>query len=164
MRIGATRADLKRCGKMRDAREELNRSVREGRFESKHSIKSLEGMGSSSHDLGAELRMHSFTVNCDTFSIEEKVAAVIPVTSVEVTCSEAMLALSLSTLLIKQKMKPTDQYAQFSAIMVCNSIFFMDVIVRSNNNPVNDMTAPVSWLINDLDKVIMTKSSQSLFG
>ena len=30
----------------------------------------------------------------------------------------------------------------------------MDVIVRSNNNPVNDMTAPVSWLINDLGKVI----------
>ena len=27
----------------------------------------------------------------------------------------------------------------------------MDVIVRSNNNPVNDVTAPVSWLINDLD-------------
>ena len=24
-------------------------------------------MGSSSHDLGAEFRMHSFTVNCDTF-------------------------------------------------------------------------------------------------
>ena len=40
----------------------------------------------------------------------------------------------------------------------------MDVIVRSNNNPVNDMTAPVSGLINDLDKVIETKSSQSLFG
>ena len=33
----------------------------------------------------------------------------------------------------------------------------MDVIVRSNNNPVNDMTAPVSWLINNLDKVIKTK-------
>ena len=30
----------------------------------------------------------------------------------------------------------------------------MDVIVRSNNNPVNDMTAPVSWRINDLVKVI----------
>ena len=30
----------------------------------------------------------------------------------------------------------------------------MDVIVRSNNNPVNDMTAPVSWLINYLDKAI----------
>ena len=30
----------------------------------------------------------------------------------------------------------------------------MDVVVRSNNNPVNDMTAPVSWLINDLDKAI----------
>ena len=40
----------------------------------------------------------------------------------------------------------------------------MDIVVRSNNNPVNDMTAPVSWLINDLDKVIKTKSSQSLFG
>ena len=39
----------------------------------------------------------------------------------------------------------------------------MDVIVRSNNNPVNDMTTPVSGLIN-LDKVIKTKSSQSLFG
>ena len=38
----------------------------------------------------------------------------------------------------------------------------MDVIVRSNNDPVNDMTAPVSWLINDLDKAIKTKSTQSL--
>ena len=37
----------------------------------------------------------------------------------------------------------------------------MDVIVRSNNNPVNDMTAPVSWLIIDLDKNIKTKSTQS---
>ena len=36
-------------------------------------------MGSSSHDLGAELRMHSFTVNCDIFSNEEKIAAVVPV-------------------------------------------------------------------------------------
>ena len=58
-------------------------------------------MGSSSHYLGAELRMHSFTVNCDIFSNEEKVSAVVQVTSVEVTCSEAMLALSFSTLLIK---------------------------------------------------------------
>ena len=49
------RADLKHYGKMTDAREVLNRSVREGRIESRHSIKSLEGMGSSSHDLGAEL-------------------------------------------------------------------------------------------------------------
>ena len=40
----------------------------------------------------------------------------------------------------------------------------MDVIVRSNNNPVNDMKAPMSGHINDLDKVIKTKSSQSLFG
>ena len=40
--------------------------MREGRIESRHSIKSLEGMGSSSHELGAELRMHFFAVNCDT--------------------------------------------------------------------------------------------------
>ena len=40
----------------------------------------------------------------------------------------------------------------------------MDVIVRSNNNPVNDMTMPVRGLINELDKVMKTKSSQRLFG
>ena len=40
-----TRADLKHCEKIPDAREELNRSVREGRIESRHSIKSLEGWG-----------------------------------------------------------------------------------------------------------------------
>ena len=62
-------------------------------------------MGSSSHDLGAEIRMHSFTVNSDTFSNEEKVATVVPVTSVEVTCSEAMLALCFSNLLAKCLMK-----------------------------------------------------------
>ena len=45
-----TRADLKHCGKILEARKELNISVREGRIESRHSIKSLEGMGSSSHD------------------------------------------------------------------------------------------------------------------
>ena len=96
---------MKHCGKMPDAREELNRSMREGRIEFRHSFKSLERMGSSSHDLGAELRMHSFTVNCSTFSNEEKAAAVAPVTSVDVTCSKAMLALSLSTLLVKFLMK-----------------------------------------------------------
>ena len=62
-------------------------------------------MGSSSHDLGADVRMHSFTVNCDTFSNEEKVIVVNPVTSVDITCSEAMLALSFSTLMIKCLMK-----------------------------------------------------------
>ena len=96
-----TRADLKHCGKILEAREDFNRSVREGRIESRHYIKSLEGMESSSHDLGAEIRMHYFTVNWYTFSNEEKVAAVVPVTSVEVTCSEAMLALSFSALLVK---------------------------------------------------------------
>ena len=96
---------MRHCGKMPDTREELNRSVREGRIESRHSINSLEGMGSSSHDLEAELIMHSFTVNCDTLLNEEKVAAIVPVTSVEVTCSEAMLALSFSTLLVECLMK-----------------------------------------------------------
>ena len=100
-----TRADLRHCGKTTDAREELNRSAREGRIESRHSIKRLEGMVSSAHDLGAELRMHSFTVDYDTFSSEEKVAAVVPVTSVEATCSEAMLSLSFSTLLVMCLMK-----------------------------------------------------------
>ena len=40
----------------------------------------------------------------------------------------------------------------------------MDVIVRSNNKPVNDMNTPISGLINDMDKVTKTKNSQSLFG
>ena len=100
-----TRAYLKHCEKIPEAREELNRSVREGRIEFRHYIKSLEGVGSSSHDLGAEIRMHSFTFNRDTFSNEEIVAAVVPVTSVEVTCLEAMLALSFSTLLVECLMK-----------------------------------------------------------
>ena len=40
----------------------------------------------------------------------------------------------------------------------------MNVIVRSNNDPINEMTAPVSWLINDLHKATKTKSSLSLLG
>ena len=40
----------------------------------------------------------------------------------------------------------------------------MDVIVRSKNNPVNDITALTSGPTNDLDKVMKTKSSQSLLG
>ena len=85
--------------------ERVSSSVREGRIESKHSIKSLEWIGSSSHDIGAELRMHSYTVNCETFLNEEKVAAVVPVASVQETFSGAMLALSFSTLLVKCLMK-----------------------------------------------------------
>ena len=56
-----------------------------GRIKSKHFIKSLEVIGSRSHDLGAEKRMHFYNVNCDSFSKEEKVAVVVPVTSVELT-------------------------------------------------------------------------------
>ena len=52
-------------------------------------------MGSKSHDLGAELGMHSFTVDCDTFSNEENVAVVVPVTSVGVAGSEATMTLCI---------------------------------------------------------------------
>ena len=45
--------------------------------------------------------MHSFTVNCDTYSNEEIAAVVVPVTRVEVTCSEAMMALGISSLMLK---------------------------------------------------------------
>ena len=38
----------------------------------------------------------------------------------------------------------------------------MDVIFRSNNNPVNDMTALMRGLISDFDMVIKSKS-QSLY-
>ena len=60
-------------------------------------------MGSRSPDLGTELIIHSLTVDCDTFSYEENNAVVFPVISVEVeaTGSEAMLALSFFTLLLK---------------------------------------------------------------
>ena len=84
---------------MLHTREELSRSMREGRIKFIHAIKSLEGMESRSHHLGAELRMHLMILDCYTFSNEEKVAVVVPVTSVEVTGSEAILALSFSTLL-----------------------------------------------------------------
>ena len=70
-------------------------------------MESLEGMGSRSLDLGAKLRMRSLTAYCDTFSTEENVTVVVQVTSVEVeeTGSEAMLALSFSTSLLKCLMK-----------------------------------------------------------
>ena len=58
-----TRADSKHCERMPVAREELNRSARDGRIESRYSTKSLEWMRSRSHDLEAELRMHSFTTD-----------------------------------------------------------------------------------------------------
>ena len=45
----------------------------EGRVESRHYIKSLEVIGSRSHDLDAELCINSFTVDYDTFSNEEKI-------------------------------------------------------------------------------------------
>ena len=62
-------------------------------------------MVSSSHDIRPELRLHSFTVNYGAISNEGKVAVVVQVTSVEITCFEAMLALCFSTLLAKCLMK-----------------------------------------------------------
>ena len=55
--------------------------------------------------------MHSFTVIYDTFSNEEKVAVIVPVISVELTCSESTLALSFSTLLVKCLMKRQEKSA-----------------------------------------------------
>ena len=46
--------------------------MREGKIESGYSIKSLEGLASRLHDLGAELGMHSLTLGCGTIPNEEK--------------------------------------------------------------------------------------------
>ena len=73
--------------------------------------------------------MHSFTVNCDTFSNEEKVAAVVPVTSVEVTCSEAMLALSFATLLVKCLMKIMEGQHMCKWLAICLKIEKIFVII-----------------------------------
>ena len=40
----------------------------------------------------------------------------------------------------------------------------MDVIITSNNNLVNGMTTLMNGPINDMDKVIKSKSSQSMFA
>ena len=71
----------------------MNRSEIEGRIESIHSIKSLEEIESRSRDLGAILIKDSLK--------RRKVAVVVAVTSVEVTCSEEMIALCFFTLLVK---------------------------------------------------------------
>ena len=98
-----TRDDLQHCGKVTGISEELNRSVRKGRIEPGHSKKILKEIGSRSHNLGAELRMHSLKMDCDNYSNREKVAVIAPVTSakVMVTGSKAMFALSLFIVLLK---------------------------------------------------------------
>ena len=79
----------------------------------------------SNANLGAELIMLSFTVDCDTFSNDEKVAVDVPVTCVEVAGSEAMIALSFSILLVKCLMKILGrsvqgwQYLRWMSIWVC---------------------------------------------
>ena len=98
-----TRADLKHGGKIQDAREEMNRQVRYVRIESTHSTESIKGMGSRSHDLGAELGKYSLTVDCETISNEENVAKVVLVTGVEVEATgfTAMFAQIFSNLLLR---------------------------------------------------------------
>ena len=49
---------------MSDAKENLNIFMREWKMESKYCVKILDRMRSRSNDIGAELRMHSFTVYC----------------------------------------------------------------------------------------------------
>ena len=125
MRIGETSADLKHCGKIPDVREELNRSVREGRIKSMHFAKSLDGIGSRSHELGVELRMPSFTFNYDTFLNEEKVSVVIPATCNEVTCSEAMLAVNFSTSLVRcmKKSQGRSALGKMDGNILCECLF-----------------------------------------
>ena len=53
-------------GRISDTREEINTLVREGKVEFRHFIISLEGIGSWSHDLGAEVSIHFLTVDCKT--------------------------------------------------------------------------------------------------
>ena len=78
-----TRDDLKHFVKMPDARKQLNRSVREERIESRDSTQNLEGMESRTQYVVKSI-MHFLTVDYDTFSNKEKVAVVVPVTSIEV--------------------------------------------------------------------------------
>ena len=58
--------------------------------------------------------MHSFTVDCDTFSNLEKVTVVVPVTSIETTVSVTMLILRLSTLLVMCLMRSIAKMAKKS--------------------------------------------------
>ena len=39
------------------------------------------------------------------------------------------------------------------------ALFFSDIVIRSNNNQINDISVFISWLVNDMDKVIKTMIS-----
>ena len=73
-------------------------------------------MGSRSRDIGAEISMHSFTVDCDAFSNEEKVALFVLVKSVEATGSVAMLPLSFYYLSSMCLMKRLGRSAQWLSV------------------------------------------------
>ena len=56
-------------------KKELNGSVRNNKIYRRF-IRSLERSGLRSHDVVAELRKHSLSLDCDSFSNEERVAVV----------------------------------------------------------------------------------------
>ena len=106
----------------------------------------------STHDIGAELIMHSFTVNCDNFSNEEKVAVVVPVTSVVVTCSEAMLALSFSTLLLKHNPLQSLTKQTLTTLSHCS-------LVQVINKPTHMWGDIIDWVVVRPDDDIHRKST-----
>ena len=57
-------AHLKHCRKMPFSRRVLNLSQEDVRIEFRHFIISFEKIVSRSHDLGAEVGMHSLKVDC----------------------------------------------------------------------------------------------------
>ena len=95
-------------------------------------------MGSRSHDLGAELRMHSYTINCDTFTNEEKVAVVVPVTSVEVTLGSCKFLYFVGKVFDEETGKVTTmvngwQYLSWMSICECINYLLQFFTVRSQS-------------------------------
>ena len=70
---------------------------------------------------GAQIIMHSFIMDCDSFSNEVKVALVATVPSVEaeVTVSKAVFALRFSSLLLRCLMKNTGKICRRSNVSQC---------------------------------------------
>ena len=58
-----------------------------------------------SRDLRTELRMHSLTTDCDTFSNEEKVAVVVPVAGIVVAFFQSNISYIYMYIYTKHKYK-----------------------------------------------------------
>ena len=100
--IGVRRADLKHSGKMPHRREELNRSVRDGRMESWYSTKELGRNGIKGRWSMSWIKMYSLAVVFDTFWNEEGRAIPTRITSVgiKITGYTAMFVLISTTLML----------------------------------------------------------------